>query len=251
MSALLSRLVAEDADNGHYVMSPLLSSLDADVFQPIAEFLDRREYRPNILDEGTEWVRLEADFTPRERGQEIVRSGVVYDLARMLEIRDLQDLAFRKLKVLGGVAESVPPLAILSVIEQVFESANDDLRQYLIRFTADEYWPLIMAETEKMAEIMQTNANFAKSVFILLGETGVSDGILERKEESDTEQAIDDQNMATKEGNKKNLDGDVIENETKEPLEGPKLENTFEDSDFQMAGQESSKHHSELFLDAY
>ena len=166
-SSLLSSLAIYHPEDGWYVMSPMLSNLDPNDFYPVGQYLERGEYDPNLLDENTEWVRFERELTSYARSQEVVRCGTIYLIAQRLELPGLQALAFRKLKVLAK-HESYQPLAILCVIEVVFASGKEDLRQYLVHYLADNYWDIVLAETKKAAEVMQKNDELAKGVFGLL-----------------------------------------------------------------------------------
>ncbi len=166
-SPLLSSLATYHPQNGWYLMSPLLSSLDSHDFFPVGQYLERGEYNPNILDEGTEWVRLEDDMNHQQHGQEVVRCGTIYSLAQTLELPGLQDLAFRKLKALAK-QESYHPLAILCVVDVVFESGDEDIRDYLVHYLADNYWNIVLAEAKKCAEVMQADHELSKGVFGLL-----------------------------------------------------------------------------------
>ena len=150
----------------------MLSSIDANDFQPIGEYIDRREYHPNILDDGTVHVRLEGDLTPEMLRYQIVRCGTVYQIAKMLEMPGLQDLAFRKLKAL---APHYRPLEVLTVIESLFEICGAEMRRYLVEQVAGSYWSFVLAETEKVVEVMSGNEELARGVFGLL--SGVDDEV--------------------------------------------------------------------------
>lgn len=149
-------------------MSPMLSALDPSDFLPIGQYLTRREYDPNILDDGTEFVRLEKELMGNEGGAEVVRCGDIYITAQMLELPGLQDLAFRKLKALEK-SEPHQAFAILTVVETIFDKANEDFKKYLVQYMADHYWDLVLAETIKVAEVMNENEELAQGVFGLLG----------------------------------------------------------------------------------
>lgn len=140
----------------------MLSSLDADAFRPVGEYIDRREYHPNILDEGTAHVRLEGDLTPEMLCYQVLRCGTVYQVAQMLEMPGLQDLAFRKLKALTPHYQA---LEILTVIELLFDISSPEIRQYLTQYVADNYWNLVLTETKKMVEVMAANEELARAVF--------------------------------------------------------------------------------------
>ena len=168
-SPLLSKLLTHHPENGWYIMSPLLSSLDADDFQPIGEFIDRREYHPNILDDGTVHVRLEGDLSPEMLRHQVARCGTVYRVAQMLEMPGLQDLAARKLKALAPHHQA---LEILTVIDLVFATGGPEMRGYLTRHVADHFWNLVVAETERMVEVMSANRALAEGVFGMLSGRG-------------------------------------------------------------------------------
>ena len=238
-SPLLSSLLVNNAESGYYVMSPLLSSLNGQDFLPIAEYFERQEYSPNIIDVGTDWVRFEIGFTPEERGHEIIRSGIIYNLAKTLEMVDLQGLTFEKLKTLIGFDEVFPLIAILTIVEHVFGNANEDLRQYLIRVVADTYWPLVMAETAKMAEVMQGCQDLAKGVFTRLSELATPGGNVMKEEETKSEDALESDIEIKKEVGKENIISDVEKAQMQKALETSELEKTSEDMNLQRALQQS------------
>ena len=148
-------------------MSPALSQLDKVNFMPVGQYLERGEYDPNILDEGTEWVRLESNVSGHDAGEEVMRCGVIYDIARSLELPGLQDLAFRKLKALAK-NESHQPFAILCVVDHVFKDAQPDMRQYLVEYLAEQFWDLVTQENKKIVEVMKANEDLEKRIFGLL-----------------------------------------------------------------------------------
>ena len=179
-SPLLAKLLTHHPENGWYVMSPMLSSIDANDFQPVGEYIDRREYHPNILDDGTVHVRLEGDLTPEMLRHQVVRCGTVYQIAQMLQMPGLQDLAFRKLKAL---APHYRPLEVLTVIELLFDIGGVEIRRYLTKHVADNYWDFLLAETEKVVEVMNGNEELAKGVFRLLSGVDVEVKTEERVKE--------------------------------------------------------------------
>ena len=161
-SPLLSKLLTHHPENGWYIMSPKLSSLDAENFRPIGEYIERREYHPNILDDHTPHVRLEGDLIPEMLRHEVVRCGTIYQVAQMLEMPGLQDLVFRKLKALTPHYQA---LEMLTVIELLFDIGSPEIRQYLTQHVADRYWDLVLAETVKTAEVMIANTELMRGVF--------------------------------------------------------------------------------------
>ena len=161
-SPLLSSLLRHPSEGSGYIMSPMLSLLEAKEFRPISEYIERREYYPNILDDGTVHVRLEGGLNPEMLGYQIVRCGTIYKLAKELEMPGLQDLAFRKLKALEP---HFKPLQILTVVEVLFTIGSPGIRQYLTQYVANHFYSLVLAETKKIVEIMFTNEDLAKGVF--------------------------------------------------------------------------------------
>ena len=135
VSPFLSGLLAYNAANGWYVMAPLLSSINGDDFRPVAEFLEYNEYHPHILDEGTDHVRL-ADITSDEEEQgHIIQCGICFKLGQKLELPGLQELAFRKLKVL----QPYPPYEFLVVVGLAFGKTLADeigLDGFLVQYFA-------------------------------------------------------------------------------------------------------------------
>ena len=167
-SPKLQDLLHRDSESGWFVMSPLLSSMTKVEFEPIAHFLQRQEYSPNLLDDGTDYVRLERPFTSEELGQEIERSGMIHSNAQQFKIEALQNLSFRKLKVLATSDEPFPLISILNVIQEVFEVASAELRQFLIQYLAQSFWEFVDLETQKTKEVMQQMKTLAKGVHAIL-----------------------------------------------------------------------------------
>ena len=167
-SPLLSKLVSYHPKYGWHVMHPTLSELDEDKFMPVGQYLMRGEYDPNIVDEGTEWVRLETIRGVQDDvSGEAIRSGIIYETARTLEMPGLQDLAFRKLKALG---QSGPheQFEILEVVGHVFKNAQPDMQKYLVEYLAEHFWNLVVVANRKLYNVMETDEVLAKRVFGLL-----------------------------------------------------------------------------------
>ena len=159
----------------------MLSAIDTTDFAPVSQFLARGEYRPNILDSGTDFVRLEESLTASRCGEEMVRCGTIYNIAHRLELPCLQDLAFRKLQVL--VLQSYPASAFLIVVERVFEDAKPDMRQFTVEYCAARFWDLVKSETTKLVEVMKCNEELATGVFEQLSGLAKHDSCAEAKQE--------------------------------------------------------------------
>ena len=172
-------------------MHPTLSELDRDKFLPVGQYLMRGEYDPNIVDEGTEWVRLETTRGVQEDvSGEAIRSGIIYETARMLEMPGLQDLAFRKLKALGqnGPHE---PFEILEVVDHIFKNAQPDMQKYLVEYLAEHFWILVVVENRKLCNVMENDEVLAKRVFGLLAGHPEADLKNEAEENMKVEEPFD------------------------------------------------------------
>ena len=201
-SPLLSKLLTHRPEDGWYIMSPMLSSIDANDFQPVGEYIDRREYHPNILDDGTVHVRLEGDLSPEMLRFQVVRCGTIYQTATMLEMPGLQHLAFQKLKALSP---HYRPLEILTVTELLFGIGGQQICQHLTQHVADHFWNLVLTETEKTAEVMGANEGLAKGVFRML--SGLDDKV--KMEKKVKEEGKEETLGESKEGGKKVGEGTV------------------------------------------
>ena len=166
-SPLLSRLLFEQPGGGWYIMAPILSQVKKIDFLPVGQYLERGEYDPNLLDEGTDWVRLVTNVSGQDAGAEVMRCATIYDTAQMLEIAGLQDLAFRKLKALAKI-EPHQPSAILCAVDIVFKKAQPNMKQYLVEYLADQFWDLMTEENRLLAGVMKGNDELRKKVCGLL-----------------------------------------------------------------------------------
>ncbi len=167
-SPMLAHLESFHDSIGYYVMSPVLSSLLASDFEPIAQYLDHKEYYPNLLDENTNHARLEDVSGHGQRNQEILRCGIIYSVAHLVELPGLQSLAFRKLKAL----RPYPSTEFLSVIGLIFRdgiSEVEGLRHFVVQYLAEHFNELIKEETERMLELITENAGLARDMFRELG----------------------------------------------------------------------------------
>ena len=181
-SPLLARLVNFHPNTGFYVMSPLLSSLSATNFRPIAQYLDHGEYYPKLLNEGSKHPRIEDMESPldedeygnRQRVREISRCGTIYTMALKLELHGLRSLAFQKLKALGPY----PAKEFLALIGKVLfstgkigeEKEGDEPRGFVIKYLAENFCELVRKETEKMLNIIEDEGELARDVFRRLAE---------------------------------------------------------------------------------
>ena len=212
-------------------MSPLLSSIDANDFRPVGEYIDRREYYPNILDDGTVHVRLEGDLSPENVRQEVLRCGTIYQLAQMLEMPGLQHLVFRKLKALART----PMKEMLVVIESLFQVGSLEVREFLTRHVAEHCWDLVLAETERMVEVMSTNGELAKGVFGILSrgddKVKMEEVVKKEKEEKDEEEEGEEEVLTENKEGAKDEEGKRAETNDKGSKSSQSTGNSDSDSD--------------------
>ncbi|MCJ1228064.1 hypothetical protein MMC12_004724 [Toensbergia leucococca] len=154
-------------------MTPLLREFEVDHFKPVAECLDHGEYRPNLLNENSDHARLENTNTDVERVNELVRCGVVYYLAQMVELPGLQKLDFFQLVFISTT------------------SADEELHLYLINYIANHYDEILEADSPRFTETMKEHAQLDESIYGKLGVVGQVEG--EIKEEENVGGKEDDQ----------------------------------------------------------
>lgn len=168
-SPILAHLKSFHEGIGYYVMSPVLSSLLAKDFKPVAQYLDHKEYYPNLLDENTNHARLEDIYEYGQRIQEILRCGMIYSVAHQVELPGLQSLSFRKLKSL----QPYPPMEFLSVIGLIFRdgiSEVEGLRRFVVLYLAEHFDEIMTKETRRMLDFLKDHAGLARDMFRELGQ---------------------------------------------------------------------------------
>ena len=55
------------------------------------------------------------------------------------------------------------------MIELIFRHGEDDLREHLIHYFAENFWDIMREETSKATEVMQSDHDLATSIFKVLG----------------------------------------------------------------------------------
>ena len=187
-SEFLRGLLTHDTYEGWYVMAPVLAGVTAQDFKPVAEFLDHGEYRPNLLDDETEYVRLENVDKEQQRADEMLRCGVVYSLADLVGLPNLQRLAFRKIRALSSsFMTPFPPFELLSVVQLIFSDiAPKDLEMlsFFVEYIADRFWDINVASPLYFAKIMGQNEHLSRSIFSKLGEAPNSVGGVKKEEKT-------------------------------------------------------------------
>lgn len=190
-SPLLFGLVSHHRTESSYIMSPLLSNISFEDFRTIAEYLDHGEYRPNLLDDGTRWARLENISTDAQRAEELHRSGIRYCHAQQLELSDLQMLIFRKVKALGHY----PAFELLSAVHLMYREGppdKDEMHDFFVHHLAEHFYELLLEDMARFVELLQGHPELARCVFERLGmvgrfkdEAGMEEDVEETKSEED------------------------------------------------------------------
>ena len=153
-STVLEMLLSHDPDEGWFIVSPLLLTLPVGPFVAVAEFLDAGEYSPYLLQNYRIDIGLQDITTPCAKATQILSSAMVYHAAGKLQLRPLQDLALRKLRVLSPY----PAAELLTVVDLIFMNVgaqNDvDIRQHLIKHLAENYENLQKHEPRRFRDLM-------------------------------------------------------------------------------------------------
>lgn len=134
-SLVLQSTVSFNTSDGYFAMSPLLSRIDPDDFQSVADYLALSEYSPFIVDAGTDHAYLDELAGDAESREEIIRCGILFKIAQQLELPRLQALTLSKFKAL----QPYPAYEFLVVCGTAFESglAGDArLDDFLIQYFA-------------------------------------------------------------------------------------------------------------------
>ena len=195
-------------DHGWYVMAPILSQLNKDDFFPVGQYLERGEYDPNILDEGTDWVRLVSNVSGRNAATEVMRCATIYDIAGKLEIAGLLDLAFRKLKTLAK-NEPHQASAILGAVDVVFKYAKPNMKQYLVKYLAEQFWNLMTEENGLLARIMESNDELRERVCSILAGRPEAEDETEAERKTKVEERFDE--VKGESGSPKTVEGEEAE----------------------------------------
>ena len=166
-SSLLPTLVKYQ-DEESYIMSPLLSALQPKDFASVAEYLDHSEYAPNLLDEGTDYARLEKVETLMECSFAVRQCGDLYQLAIELEIAGLRNLVIRKFQALMPYSEEN-----FILMSRLFYASgrpvDPGLHDFMVTYAVDHFYELWRAQSLCFARLLQEHQPLATSVYQKLG----------------------------------------------------------------------------------
>lgn len=118
-----------------YIMTPWLTTISADDFRPIAEFVESGEYHPYIIDAGTDRAHLAGVSNVEDKKMEVLKCGVVYTLARQFNMPKLQALVISKLRTL----QPYPAEELIAMTDLAFGSGlseEDGLDKLVVSYIA-------------------------------------------------------------------------------------------------------------------
>lgn len=159
-------------------MSPFLLNLAPEDFAPVAEYIEHDDYQPHLLDDGTDYAHIKKALSAGERGEEVARCASIYNTAQRLEVSGLQELVYRKLKVLALSGETFPSLAMLIVVQDIFNTSKRHLRQFLIEFMADRFTDIMVSESKRLATVMEGNPQLAHAIYERLARRTAASALL-------------------------------------------------------------------------
>lgn len=174
-------------DNEAYVMSPVLSELQAPDFTSVAEYLDHAEYKPNLLDEGTDYARLEGVETAPQHFEAICQCGSLYTMADKLDLPGLKDLTVRKFRAL--VPYTAEAFILMAKLFYCFGCPSDDgLHEFMVTYATDHFYELLEAEAVSFVELLKRHPSLAKAVFRTLGGVDMKEQEKAKKEEEEEDE---------------------------------------------------------------
>ncbi|KAL8980712.1 MAG: hypothetical protein Q9205_004286 [Flavoplaca limonia] len=150
-----------------YIMTPWLTTISADDFRLIVEFVESGEYHPYIIDAGTDRAHLAGVSNVEDKKMEVLKCGVVYTLARQLNMPKLQALVISKLRTL----QPYPAEELIAMTDLAFGSGlseEDGLDKLLVSYIAGHYFDLSTAATSLFNKLLTANGHLRSQVFAMM-----------------------------------------------------------------------------------
>lgn len=169
---LLLDLKVWDPKQGWTISRPLFDTINPDHFRPVAEYLNRGDYAPDLVGRDTAAAHLVGVKTKEQKAAELIRCGVIFNIARDLQLSDLIELVVKKMKLL----RPWPPLELTMVLTWVLEDAStgfeadDELRSLLEEYMADNFWEFVQAQTSNLSRTMNGHPDFQAAVMARVAE---------------------------------------------------------------------------------
>ncbi|MCJ1385629.1 hypothetical protein MMC17_008752 [Xylographa soralifera] len=148
-----------------YIMSPVLADLLPDDFESVAEYLDHGEYKPNLLNEGSDYARLEnVEDNPDQKFEAILQCGQLYTTSGRLELPGLQDLVIRKFKTLRPYAAE-DFLLITKLFYCFGQPADRGLHDFIVNYAAEHFYKLWDKASKTFKELLEFHTSLARDIF--------------------------------------------------------------------------------------
>ena len=165
-------------------MSPLLSNIEPNDFVAVVEYLDHDEYKPNLLDEGTDYARLERVDTPQQRSAAVMQCMILHGIGDRLMLPYLSDLAIRKFKALAPYI----PDDFLIMARTLYHSGpptDETLHEFFVGYIADNFYELWQTDPEIFRLMLQEQKELAIDVFARKGKRTILDEPAEAKKKNE------------------------------------------------------------------
>ncbi|MCJ1282514.1 hypothetical protein MMC26_001837 [Xylographa opegraphella] len=151
-----------------YIMSPILADLLSAHFESVVEYLDHGEYKPNLLDESSDYARLERVETADQSFEAIVKCGRLYTMSARLELPGLQNLVIRKFMALRPYsAEDF--LLITKLFYSVGQPSDRGLHDFVVSYAVEHFYELWSGASETFRDLLAFHPSLARDIFRKLG----------------------------------------------------------------------------------
>ncbi|MCJ1431442.1 hypothetical protein MMC27_000795 [Xylographa pallens] len=201
-SALLRDIIKYQSGEA-YIMSPVLADLLPAHFESVAEYLDHGEYKPNLLDEDSDYARLEKVETADQSFEAIMQCGQLYNMSGRLELPGLQNLVVRKFKALRPY--SAEDFLLITKLFYCFGQPSDkSLHDFIVKYAVDHFYELWNAASKTFMDLLEFHASLARDIFKELGgqpkeeEVGTEAAAEEEDENPDESDRVRDNGLRMK-----------------------------------------------------
>ncbi|MCJ1396861.1 hypothetical protein MMC11_000051 [Xylographa trunciseda] len=191
-SALLRDMIKYQSGEA-YIMSPVLADLLPSQFESVAEYLDHGEYKPNLLDEGSDYARLEKVETADQNFEAVIQCGQLYTMSGQLQLPGLQNLVVRKFKAL--LPYSAEDFLLITKLFYCFGQPSDEsLHDFIVNYAVEHFYELWDAASKIFMELLTYHVSLARDIFRKLGglpkneeaeEAAIVEAVADGEEEED------------------------------------------------------------------
>jgi hypothetical protein len=160
----------QEPGGGHVIQGHRWNDIKAADFQPIYEFLLRREFNPPLDPTGES---LQGIITGEQHNAQLFRCAQIFVLSRQLLLWDLAALVIRKFKLLRK-----SPVHLLMTIIMVFAEPPIDreedvvMRRLLVEEVHRRFWDLAVNQPTNMQGVMEKSPLFQVALFERMAENG-------------------------------------------------------------------------------